>query len=45
MPIDVTAPDNAGPLLETKLYIPKLRRGEVARPRLSERLSREPSAS
>jgi LuxR family maltose regulon positive regulatory protein len=30
----------AGPLLETKLYIPKLRRGLVARPRLSERLSR-----
>ncbi len=36
----MTAPDNAGPLLETKLYIPKLRRGQVARPRLSERLSR-----
>ena len=32
MPIDVTAPDNAGPLLKTKLYIPKLRRGQVARP-------------
>lgn len=30
----------AGPLLETKLYIPKLRRGLVARPRLNERLSR-----
>jgi LuxR family maltose regulon positive regulatory protein len=29
------APDNAGPLLETKLYVPR-----VARPRLSERLSR-----
>ena len=28
------------PLLETKLYIPRLRRGLVARPRLSERLSR-----
>ncbi len=36
----MTAPDNAGPLLETKLFIPKLRRGQVARPRLSERLSR-----
>ena len=30
----------ASPLLETKLYIPRLRRGLVARPRLSERLSR-----
>jgi ATP/maltotriose-dependent transcriptional regulator MalT len=30
----------ASPLIETKLYIPKLRRGLVARPRLSERLSR-----
>ena len=29
----------ASPLLETKLYVPKLRRGLVARPRLSERLS------
>ena len=28
------------PLLETKLYVPKLRRGVVARPRLSQRLSR-----
>ncbi len=28
------------PLLETKLYVPKLRRGVVARPRLSEHLSR-----
>jgi LuxR family transcriptional regulator, maltose regulon positive regulatory protein len=28
------------PLLETKLYIPRLRRGLVKRPRLSERLSR-----
>jgi len=28
------------PLLETKLYVPRLRRGLVARPRLSERLSR-----
>ena len=36
----MTAPDDAGPLLETKLYIPKLRRGQVARPRLRERLSR-----
>jgi LuxR family maltose regulon positive regulatory protein len=30
----------ASPLVETKLYIPRLRRGLVARPRLSERLSR-----
>jgi LuxR family maltose regulon positive regulatory protein len=30
----------ASPLLETKLYVPKPRRGLVARPRLSERLSR-----
>jgi LuxR family transcriptional regulator, maltose regulon positive regulatory protein len=30
----------AGPLVETKLYIPKLRRRLVARPRLSRRLSR-----
>jgi LuxR family maltose regulon positive regulatory protein len=30
----------ASPLLETKLYVPKLRRGLVARPRLSERLGR-----
>jgi LuxR family maltose regulon positive regulatory protein len=30
----------ASPLVETKLYIPKLRRSLVARPRLSERLSR-----
>jgi LuxR family maltose regulon positive regulatory protein len=30
----------ADPLLETKLYVPKLRRGLVARPRLSERLNR-----
>src|SRR6266568_1255555 len=30
----------AGPLLETKLHIPRWRRGLVARPRLSERLSR-----
>src|SRR4051812_22567164 len=29
----------ASPLLETKLYIPRLRRGLVTRPRLSERLS------
>src|SRR3954452_15012579 len=31
----------AGPLLETKLHVPRLRRALVARPRLSERLSRE----
>jgi LuxR family transcriptional regulator, maltose regulon positive regulatory protein len=30
----------ASPLLETKLYLPKLRRGLVPRPRLSERLDR-----
>jgi LuxR family maltose regulon positive regulatory protein len=30
----------AGPLLETKLHVPRRRRGVVARPRLSERLSR-----
>jgi LuxR family transcriptional regulator, maltose regulon positive regulatory protein len=30
----------ASPLLETKLYAPRLRRGLVARPRLSERLGR-----
>ena len=30
----------ASPLVETKLYIPRLRRRLVARPRLSERLSR-----
>ena len=30
----------AGPLVETKLYVPKVPRGLVARPRLSERLSR-----
>ena len=29
-----------GPLLETKLHVPRLRRGLVPRPRLSERLSR-----
>jgi len=36
----VTTLDNAGPLLETKLYAPRLRRGLVARPRLSDRLGR-----
>src|SRR6478735_1519313 len=30
----------AGPLLETKFRVPRLRRAFVARPRLSERLSR-----
>jgi LuxR family transcriptional regulator, maltose regulon positive regulatory protein len=30
----------AGPVLETKLHVPRRRRGLVARPRLSERLSR-----
>jgi LuxR family maltose regulon positive regulatory protein len=37
---DVTTLDNAGPLLETKLHGPRLRRGLVARPRLIERMSR-----
>jgi LuxR family maltose regulon positive regulatory protein len=36
----VTTLDNAGPLLEAKLYVPKLRRGLVARPRLIERMNR-----
>ena len=35
----MTAQDNASPLLQTKLYIPGLRRGQVGRPRLLERLS------
>ena len=30
----------AGPLLETKLHVPRRRRDLVARPRLSERLTR-----
>ena len=30
------------PLVRTKLYVPQVRRGLVARPRLSERLSRTP---
>ena len=34
----------ASPLVETKLYIPRLRRSLVARPRLSERLSRGSAA-
>lgn len=37
---DVTTLDNAGPLLETKLYVPRLRRGLVERPRLIERMNR-----
>jgi LuxR family maltose regulon positive regulatory protein len=36
----MTTLDNAGPLLETKFYVPGLRRGVVARPRLRELLSR-----
>lgn len=32
--------NTSSPLLETKLYVPRLRRGVVARPRLSQRLSR-----
>ena len=39
-PIDMTAPDNASPRLETELYIPRLRLAQVGRRRLSERLSR-----
>jgi hypothetical protein len=35
----------AGPLLETKLHVPRWRRGLVARPRLSERLSRGTQAA
>jgi LuxR family transcriptional regulator, maltose regulon positive regulatory protein len=35
----VTTLNNAGPLLETKLYVPRLRRGLVARPKLIERMS------
>ena len=36
----MTTPDNVGSLLATKFHVPRLRRGVVARPRLSERLSR-----
>jgi LuxR family maltose regulon positive regulatory protein len=36
----MTTLDDAGPLLETKLYVPRPRRGLVTRPRLGERLSR-----
>jgi LuxR family maltose regulon positive regulatory protein len=36
----MTLLDSAGPLLETKFYVPRLRRGVVPRPRLNERLSR-----
>ena len=36
----MTAQDPAGPLLQTKLYIPRPRRGQVGRPRLLERLHR-----
>ena len=39
-PGDLTTLDNAGPLLETKFYVPRLRRGLVPRPRLIERLGR-----
>ena len=35
----MTAPDDAGPLLETKFHIPGLRRGQVPRPRLTARLT------
>src|SRR5438034_6427187 len=35
----MTPRDVTGPLLETKFYVPRLRRGVVARPRLRERLS------
>jgi LuxR family maltose regulon positive regulatory protein len=37
---DVTTLDSAGPLLETKLHVPRLRRGLVARLRLLERMDR-----
>ncbi len=36
----VTRPVEASPLLETKLFVPRGRRGLVPRPRLSERLNR-----
>ena len=36
----MTAQDDVGPLLQTKLYIPRPRRGQVGRPRLLERLRR-----
>jgi LuxR family maltose regulon positive regulatory protein len=36
---DLTTPDTAPPLIETKFYVPR-RRGVVARPRLHERLDR-----
>src|SRR5215213_7889810 len=37
-PQETTMLDNAGSLLETKLYVPRRRRGAVPRPRLSARL-------
>jgi LuxR family maltose regulon positive regulatory protein len=36
----MTAQNDTGPLLQTKLYIPRSRRGAVGRPRLLERLRR-----
>ena len=36
----MTTQDDAGPLLQTKLYVPRPRRGQVGRPRLLERLRR-----
>src|ERR1700675_3479004 len=36
----MTAQDPAGPLLQTKLYIPRPRRGQVGRPRLHEHVRR-----
>jgi LuxR family maltose regulon positive regulatory protein len=36
----MTVQDDAGPLLQTKLYIPRPRRGQVGRPRLLKRVSR-----
>ncbi len=36
----MTTPNTTGPLLETKLFVPKPTRGLVARPRLIERLDR-----
>ena len=38
--IHMTAKDDAGPLLQTKLYIPRPRRARSGRPRLLERLRR-----
>ena len=39
LPTDMTSPDGSGSLLETKLYVPRLRGGRIRRARLRERLS------